>query len=211
LCVAEDNNNPFLGFFTGMMSQFMRESMANGSLPAFVGNTAGTATLPTPLPTLPLPPVIPYSSSRSQPIALPAAPAGHPLPSRNLSGFSATQPMLGMGGLGIPLSNHSNNPRRRRRVQDLSPTQISETNATRRAAAREHLGPTGAALQLRLNRRVRGAAVRGSVLNEAPGTLLEQVSSADAAGVRQIKLTVMVQAYQARLLFSCIFRLLTPL
>ncbi|KAJ7847204.1 hypothetical protein B0H13DRAFT_1907399 [Mycena leptocephala] len=74
---------PFLGFFTGMMSQFMRESMANGSLPAFVGNTAGTATLPTPLPTLPLPPVIPYSSSRSQPIALPAAPTGHPLPSRN--------------------------------------------------------------------------------------------------------------------------------
>ena len=54
--------------------------------------------------------------------------------------------MLGMGGLGIPVSGHFNN--RRRRVDELSPTQLSETNVTRRAAAREHLGPAGAALQL---------------------------------------------------------------
>ncbi|KAJ7931064.1 hypothetical protein B0H13DRAFT_1858285 [Mycena leptocephala] len=82
-CITEDNSNPFLGFFTGMMSQFMHESMANGSLPAFVGNTAGTAT-PSDTASHPSPStVIPYSSSCSQPIALPAAPTGHPLPSRN--------------------------------------------------------------------------------------------------------------------------------
>ncbi|KAJ7689526.1 hypothetical protein B0H14DRAFT_2652736 [Mycena olivaceomarginata] len=87
--------------------------------------------------------------------------------------------MLGMGGLGIPVSGHSNNPRRRRRrVDDLSPTQISETNTIRRAAAREHLGPTSAALQLR-SRRVRSPAVRGAILNEAPGTTLEQMEHSD--------------------------------
>jgi hypothetical protein len=63
--------------------------------------------------------------------------------------------MLGMGGLDIPLSDHSNNPRHCHRVEDLSPTQISETNATRHATAREHLGPTGAALQLRLGYQLR--------------------------------------------------------
>ncbi|KAJ7934873.1 hypothetical protein B0H13DRAFT_2305329 [Mycena leptocephala] len=96
------------------------------------------------LPTLPIPPALPYTSAHSQPIALPAAPAGHPLPTNNLSGYNTTQPMLGMGGLGIPVSGHSNNPRRR--VDELSPKQLSETNVTRRAAAREHLGPAGAAV-----------------------------------------------------------------
>ncbi|KAJ6566218.1 hypothetical protein B0H19DRAFT_1066545 [Mycena capillaripes] len=98
--------------------------------------------------------------------------------------------MLGMGGLGIPVSGHSNHPRRCRHVGELSPTQISETSVTHCAAAREHLGPTGAALQLH-SRRVHGPAVRGAVLNEAPGTTLEQVSSVDGAGVRQVKMTVM--------------------
>ncbi|KAJ6562080.1 hypothetical protein B0H19DRAFT_1068763 [Mycena capillaripes] len=190
-----------MGFFTGMMTQFMREAMVNGTLPALPGSTSGnTASAASPLPPLPtisIPPAIPYSSTRSQSIALPAAPTGHPLPSNNLSTFSTMQPMLGMAGLGIPLTGHSNNarPRRsRRRVRDLSPTQISDSNATRRTAAAAHLGPTGVALQLR-NRRTRGPAVRGPVL-EAPGSLLEQVSFVDAAGVRQIKLTNLVQAFQ---------------
>ncbi|KAJ7303410.1 hypothetical protein DFH08DRAFT_825870 [Mycena albidolilacea] len=158
--MSSSDNNPFLGFFTGMMNQFMRDSMANGSFPASLAeNTPPAASSPAArLPTLP--------------------------------------PMVGMGGLGIPVSGHSNNPRRRRRrVEDLSPTQISQTNTIRRAAAREHLGPTSAALQLR-SRCVRGPAVRSAVLNEAPGTTLEQVSSVDAAGVRQVKMTVVVQAFQ---------------
>ncbi|KAJ6557453.1 hypothetical protein B0H19DRAFT_1070117 [Mycena capillaripes] len=130
-------------------------------------------------------------------IALPAVPTGHPVPSNNLSTFSTMQPMFGMGGLAIPLAGHSNNARPRRshrRVQDLSPTQISDTNATRHAAAAAHLGLPSAALQLR-SRRTRGPAVRGPVL-EAPGSLLEQVSFVDAVGVRQIKLTNLVQAFQ---------------
>ncbi|KAF7372404.1 hypothetical protein MVEN_00101500 [Mycena venus] len=195
--MSSSDNNPFLGFFTGMMNQFMRDPMANGSLPAaLAASTLPATSSPAPLPTLSVPPALQYTSARAQPIALPAAPAGHPLPSNNLCGYNTTQPMLGMGGLGIPVSGHSNNPRRRRRrVDDLSPTQIFETNNTRRAAAREHLGPASAALQLR-NRRVRGPAVRGAVLNETPGTTLEQVSSVDVAGVRQVKMTVMVQAFQ---------------
>ncbi|KAF8203454.1 hypothetical protein K438DRAFT_1964935 [Mycena galopus ATCC 62051] len=187
-----------MGFFTGMMSQFMRDAMANGSLPAFPISTLSNtpvATNPQPLlPTISVPPVIPYSSLR-QSIALPAAPTGHPLPSGNLSTFRATQPMLGMSGLGIPLvPGHSNNARlrrTRRRVRDLSPTQISETNIARRTAAADHLGPAGAALQLR-NRRVRGNAIRGPTLESSgTGTLLEQVSFVDALGVHQIKLTTM--------------------
>ncbi|KAJ7877221.1 hypothetical protein B0H14DRAFT_3784440 [Mycena olivaceomarginata] len=196
--MSSSDNNPFLGFFTGMMNQFMRDSMANGSFPAALAeNTPPAASSPPArLPTLPVPHALPYTSACSQPISLPAAPTGHPLLSNNLSGYNTTQPMLGMDGLGIPVSGHSNNPRRhRRRVEDLSPTQISQTNTIRRAAAREHLGPTRAALQLR-SRRVRGSAVRGAVLNEAPGTTLEQVSSVDAAGVRQVKMTVVVQAFQ---------------
>ncbi|KAJ7887769.1 hypothetical protein B0H13DRAFT_2342279 [Mycena leptocephala] len=145
--MSSSDNNPFIGFFTGMMNQFMLDSMENGSLPAaLAANTPPAASSSAPLPTLPIPPALPYTSARSQPIALPAAPAGHPLPSNNLSGYNTTQPMLGMGGLGIPVSGHSNSPRRR--VDELSPTQLSETNITRRAAAREHLGPAGAALQL---------------------------------------------------------------
>jgi hypothetical protein len=78
----EDNTNPFMGFFTGMMSQFMCDAMANASLPAFpistLSNTpVATNTQPL-LPTISVPPVIPYSSLR-QSIALPAAPTGHPL------------------------------------------------------------------------------------------------------------------------------------
>ncbi|KAJ7836556.1 hypothetical protein B0H14DRAFT_3460621 [Mycena olivaceomarginata] len=172
--MSSSDNNPFLGFFTGMMNQFMRDSMANGSFPAALAeNTPPAASSPPArLPTLPVPHALPYTS------------------------YNTTQPMLGMDGLGIPVSGHSNNPRRhRRRFEDLSPTQISQTNTIRRAAAREHLGPTRAALQLR-SRRVRGSAVRGAVLNEAPGTTLEQVSSVDAAGVRQVKMTVVVQAFQ---------------
>ncbi|KAJ7825654.1 hypothetical protein B0H14DRAFT_2596470 [Mycena olivaceomarginata] len=186
-CIAEDNN-PFLGFFTGMMNQFMRDSMANGSFPASLAeNTPPAASSPAArLPTLPVPHALPYTSARLQPISLPAAPTGHPLLSNNLSSYNTIQPMLGMGGLGIPVSGHSNNPRRRRRrVEDLSPTQISQTNPIRRAAAREHLAVVFVA-----------PAVRGAVLNEAPGTTLEQVSSVDAAGVRQVKMTAVVQAFQ---------------
>ncbi|KAJ6574493.1 hypothetical protein B0H19DRAFT_1063445 [Mycena capillaripes] len=159
--MSSSDNNPFTGFFTGMMNQFMRDSMANGSL-----------LLPwQQIPALPLALQLPFPPFPSH---LPSpAPAGHPLPSNNLLGCNSTQSMLGMGGLGIPVSGHSNHPRRRRHVGELSPTQISETSVTHCAAAREHLGPTGAALQLR-SCRVHGPAVRGAVLNEAPGTTLEQ-------------------------------------
>ncbi|KAF7371848.1 hypothetical protein MVEN_00041600 [Mycena venus] len=146
------------------------------------------ASSPAPLPILPtllVPPALPYTSARAQPIALPAASARYPFPLNNLSSYNTTQPMLGMGGLGIPVSGHwhSSSPCRcRRRVDDLSPTQISETSTTRHAAAREHLDPASAALQLR-SRRIHGSAVRGAALNEAPGTTLKQVSSVDAARV----------------------------
>ncbi|KAJ7862561.1 hypothetical protein B0H13DRAFT_1899995 [Mycena leptocephala] len=115
--ISGPDNNPFIGFFTGMINQFMRDSMANGSLlAALAANTPPASSSSAPLPTF----------------------QSH-LPSR----YNTTQPMLGMGGLGIPVSGHSNNLRRR--VEELSPTQLSETNVTRRSAAREHLGPAGAA------------------------------------------------------------------
>ncbi|KAJ7887648.1 hypothetical protein B0H14DRAFT_2562806 [Mycena olivaceomarginata] len=195
--MSSSDNNPFLGFFTGMMKQFMCDSMANGSFPAaLAANTRPAASSPAPLPTLPVPPALPYTSARLQPISLPAAPARHPLPSNNLSGYNTTQPMLGMAGLGIPVSGHSNNPRHRCHcVDDLSSTQISGTNTTCRAAAREHLGPTSAALQL-CSHRVHGPAVRGTILNETLGTTLEQVSSVDMAGVREVKITIVVQPSQ---------------
>ncbi|KAJ7364498.1 hypothetical protein DFH08DRAFT_950069 [Mycena albidolilacea] len=166
--MSSSDSNPFLGFFTGMMNQFMCDSMANGSFPAALAeNTLPATSFPAArLPTLPVPHALLYTSARSQPISLPAAPTGHPLLSNNLSGYNTTQL-----------------------------TQISQTNTIHCAAAREHLGPTSAALQLR-SRRVRGPAVHGAVLNEAPGTTLEQVSSVDATGVRQVKMTVVVQAFQ---------------
>ncbi|KAJ6505876.1 hypothetical protein C8R47DRAFT_1192483 [Mycena vitilis] len=154
---ADTNANPFVGLFTGMMTQFLRDAATNGTFSGLTANAPAT-----PAATIPVPPVLPYSSTRSQPIALPAAPTGHPiLPARDLSSFHTTQPMLGMAGLGLPLTGHTNNTRRRtrRRAPDLSPTQISETNATRRAAAAAHLGPTGSALQLRQARSTRGAAL----------------------------------------------------
>ncbi|KAJ7799856.1 hypothetical protein B0H13DRAFT_1932890 [Mycena leptocephala] len=99
------------------------------------------------------PPRIP---NPTQPKANPT-PAPKPKPNQELNPRSSTtQPMLGMGGLGIPLSDHSNNPHHCRRVEDLSLTQISKTNATRRAAAREHLGPAGAAFNLRFRSSVAG-------------------------------------------------------
>ena len=59
-CIAQDNN-PFIVFFTGMMNQFMRDSMANGSLPAaLAANTPPAASSSAPLPTLPIPPALPY-------------------------------------------------------------------------------------------------------------------------------------------------------
>ncbi|KAJ6557700.1 hypothetical protein B0H19DRAFT_1070324 [Mycena capillaripes] len=125
---------------SGIMNQFMRDSMTNGSLPAaLAANTHPAASSSAPLPTLSISPALLYTSAWSQPIALPAAPAGHPLPLNNLSGYNSTQPMLGMGGLGIPVSGHSNHPHRFG-IDKLSPTQISETNVIRRAAARDHLG-----------------------------------------------------------------------
>ncbi|KAJ7633535.1 hypothetical protein DFH06DRAFT_1479496 [Mycena polygramma] len=199
---SDTNANPFVGLFTGMMTQFLRDAATNGTFSGLTANAPATPAAPshpTPVPTIPVPPVLAYSSTRSQPIALPAAPTGHPiLPARDLSSFHTTQPMLGMAGLGLPLTGHTNNTRRRtrRRARDLSPTQISETNATRRAAAAAHLGPTGSALQLRQARSTRGAALRGPVLSEGPQTMLQRVSSVNQAGVREVKVTHLIQAYQ---------------
>ncbi|KAJ7477496.1 hypothetical protein FB451DRAFT_1173045 [Mycena latifolia] len=191
--MSSDTNQQFRGLFGGMMTQFMREAMSNGGLASILGTAPATATppiaSPSPLPTLVVPSVTPYTSTRA--LALPAAVAGHPLPSNIHSTLSTTQPMLGMPGLEIPLRGHSNAPRR---MRDISTSQISETNAARRAAATAHLGPAGTTLQIRQRRR--GPAIRGPVLHQGQQTSLEKVSSVNLDGVREIRLTHLVQAFQ---------------
>ncbi|KAF8184263.1 hypothetical protein K438DRAFT_1766360 [Mycena galopus ATCC 62051] len=182
------------GMFAGMLSQFFRDAMASGNYPTVVPDAGASTPAPqTPLPTLPVPAVVPYTSSRS--LALPAASTGHPIPSSLSSLVGATQPMLGVSGLGISLAAGHTNNARRVRVRDLSATQISQTNAGRVAAAHAHLGGPGPDLQAR--RRVRGPAVRGAVLHQGPQTTLEKVSSFNPAGVREIRVTNLVQPYQA--------------
>ncbi|KAF8176896.1 hypothetical protein K438DRAFT_1978936 [Mycena galopus ATCC 62051] len=186
------------GMFAGMLSQFFRDAMASGNYPTVVPDAGASTPAPqTPLPTLPVPAVVPYTSSRF--LALPAASTGHPIPSSLSSLVGATQPMLGVSGLGISLAAGHTNNARRVRVRDLSATQISQTNAGRVAAAHAHLGGPGPGLQAR--RRVRGPAVRGAVLHQGPQTTLEKVSSFNPAGVREIRVTNLVQPYQVRLSF----------
>lgn len=194
-------DNPLFGAFSSMMSQFFQDAVASGNLSAVGGGNTNAApqapvpaAVPAPLPILAVPAAVPYTSTRS--VALPAASTGHPLPSTIPTTFIATQPMLGVTGLGIPMAGHSNNPRRAI-IQDVTAEQVSQANIVRRAAAaahREH-GPAGAALQVR-QRRTRGAAIRGPSLHAGPQSTLEKVSGLNPAGVREIKVTHTVQAFQ---------------
>ncbi|KAJ6628833.1 hypothetical protein B0H10DRAFT_1940208 [Mycena sp. CBHHK59/15] len=182
------DNNPLFGMFQGMMQQFFNAAMASGNMSAVTSDNTNTPSQPAgpaPLPVLHVPPIAPYVSAR-----LPSASTGHPAIPSNLV---ATQPMLGISGLAIPLAGHSNNPRRS--LQDLTPNQISQTNASCRAAAAAHL-PMGTGLQVRQPRRTRGPAVCGLVLHQGPQSTLEKVSSVNPAGIREIRVLHMVQAYQ---------------
>ncbi|KAJ7199940.1 hypothetical protein GGX14DRAFT_572373 [Mycena pura] len=194
---TNDTNNPMLGMFSGMLNQFFREAIASGNLSAIMSgasasaDTAGQTTASIPVPTLAVPPAIPYTSTRRS-VALPPAATGHPQPSSIPSSLVATQPMLGISGLGLSLAGHSNSPRRS--IRDLDTAQVSQTNSTRRAAAHAHLGPAGATLQLRQRRR--GSAVRPPVLHPGPQTTLDKVSSLNPEGVREVRINHLVQAYQ---------------
>ncbi|KAJ7716844.1 hypothetical protein B0H16DRAFT_1800603 [Mycena metata] len=188
--MSSTENNPLYGMFAGMMSQFFREAMASGNYSTVTPNSdSGPA--PTPLPTLAVPAAVPYTSSRS--LALPAASNGHPIPSTLSPASLATQPMLGVSGLAIPLAGGHSNSARRARLRDLTTSQISRTNAGRVSAAAAHLGVPGQALP---PRRRRGPAVRGVVLHQGPQTTLEKVSSFNPAGVREIRVTNLVQPFQ---------------
>ncbi|KAK6996211.1 hypothetical protein R3P38DRAFT_3628723 [Favolaschia claudopus] len=179
--------------FGDMVARFVREAIASGNLSAIIPSTP-TSTSTAPLPTLPVPPAAPYTSTRS--LALPAAATGHPIPS-NIPATVPAQPMLGVAGLALPLaSGHTNNPRRTRVSDVLTAEQISQTNAGRMAAARAHLGSGSEEQLVRRGRRRRGPAAHPPVLHAGPQTVLDKVSSVSVVGERQIRVTHVVQPYQ---------------
>ncbi|KAJ6487355.1 hypothetical protein DFH09DRAFT_1456837 [Mycena vulgaris] len=196
--------------FMGLFAGFVRDAISSGAFAPFLSDTSTPSApaptpppapapqpAPAPPPTLAVPPVRPYTSTRA--LALPAAVTGHPLPSIP-STLGTIQPMLGLPGLEISTVNHSNNARTRNRNQhqvlDLTTREISEANKCRRAASAAHLGPSGSAFQVRQRRR--GPAIRSPVLHQGPQTALERVSSLDPAGVREIRVTHMIQAFQPK-------------
>ncbi|KAK7001616.1 hypothetical protein R3P38DRAFT_3216457 [Favolaschia claudopus] len=177
-----------------MMARVFREAIASGNLSALMPAPTNPGP-PTPAATLPVPPAVPYTSTRS--LALPAAASGHPIPSNVPSGSVSTQPMLGLPGLALPLaSGHTNNARRIRVSDVLSPEQISDTNAGRMAAARAHLGSSSESQLTRRSRRRRGPAAQTPTLHTGPQTVLDKVSSVNAVGEREIRLIHVVQPYQ---------------
>ncbi|KAK7012548.1 hypothetical protein R3P38DRAFT_3588516 [Favolaschia claudopus] len=179
--------------FGDMMARFVREAIASGNLSAIMPSTPTSAST-APLPTLPVPPAAPYTSTRS--LALPAAATGHPIPS-NIPATVPAQPMLGVAGLALPLaSGHTNNPRRTRVSDVLTAKQISQTNTGRMAAARAHLGSGSEEQLVRRGRRRRGPAAHPPVLHAGPQTVLDKVSSVSAVGERHIRVTHVVQPYQ---------------
>ncbi|KAK7007090.1 hypothetical protein R3P38DRAFT_3598850 [Favolaschia claudopus] len=177
-----------------MMARVFRKAIASGNLSALMPAPTNPGP-PAPAATLPVPPAVPYTSTRS--LALPAAASGHPIQSNVPSGSVSTQPMLGLPGLALPLaSGHTNNARRIRVSDVLSPEQISDTNAGRMAAARAHLGSSSESQLTRRSRRRRGPAAQTPTLHTGPQTVLDKVSSVNAAGEREIRLIHVAQPYQ---------------
>ncbi|KAJ7145453.1 hypothetical protein C8R46DRAFT_1045410 [Mycena filopes] len=196
-----DETNPLYQALSGMMSQFLRTAVASGDFASILNAPtppSGNTQPPVPLPTLPVPLPTAYTSTR---LALPAATHGHPLPSNLSPSVIATQPILGVSGLGIPLAGHSNQPRTSGAgLRELTTSQISRANSDRLDAAHAHLGPPGPTRQVRGTRRgvrTRGLAVRPPALVVKPLTTLERVSSLNAVGIRVVRVTHLVQAYQS--------------
>ncbi|KAK7015821.1 hypothetical protein R3P38DRAFT_2786739 [Favolaschia claudopus] len=166
------------------LQQLVGGQSASASAPA--STAASAPTPPTPVPVLPTPSVVPYTSARAH--ALPPSSQGHPV---STASISSHQPILGMGGLGINLSGHSNNARvSGRAASQLTASQISQTNAGRQNAIAAHFPPT----QALAPRRRRGAAQPTPTLpaRGPPPTLLETVSFVDAAGLRNLRVRVKV-------------------
>ncbi|KAK6974270.1 hypothetical protein R3P38DRAFT_3180112 [Favolaschia claudopus] len=102
------------------IQQLVGGQSASASAPTSTATSVPTP--PAPVPVLPTPSVVPYTSARAQ--ALPLSSQGHPV---STASISSHQPILGMAGLGINLSGHSNNarnlaPRRRRGAAQPTPT-----------------------------------------------------------------------------------------